>query len=431
MNLLKSVTVIAIIVAIFAGSFTDVYWVENSGQTLAVGSLTPWLKTTSFPNAAAPSCDAYSGYLYCVSLGSQSVYYADINSSGIGTWSETTQFPVLTSSPPSCVAYAGRIYCVAGSDVFYATINSSGVGTWMTTQSYPSYVIVQNACVVFSGYIYCIGGEEPNRLVNASATDYVYYAQILQNGISSWNETTPYPIADLSLACIESSGYVYCFTGQDVALAGPSCATPSTGACDYYAKLGPSGVSNWRQTADYPFFAELSTCTANFSSVYCVGGIEQSDGKLYSTSLVYNAADNISGIGSWQKSSPYPASSWGDSCVVYSNYVYCVGGESGTVGNGHGINDSYYSEIVSPSMNAALTALSNTSKFDMYALSTIAIALASIVGLLIISRINRERISVNSTNRSNNSTSSARKAFVSMQGTCFAGKLRLTLFKFW
>jgi hypothetical protein len=316
-----------IIAVIFSGSLSEVLWVSNLNHPLAVGDLTPWIRTTSYPNANPPTCVAYSGYLYCVSYGSQFVYYSEINSSGIGTWIETTEFPNVTHTAPSCVSYSGRMYCVYGSEVFYASINSSGVGAWIATQRYPSYVVFANQCVVFSGYIYCVGAEKPNDPVNASAHNYVYYAQIVPNGTSAWNETTSYPLGFIGVRCVEISGYIYCLTGEYLGSSNPPCpATPSTGACDYYAKLGPSGVSNWNLTRDYAFLANLPSCTVYSSSVYCISGEKQSNDykQFYSTSLVYHATANASGIGTWEETTPFPFPGWDPACVGYSSYIYCV-----------------------------------------------------------------------------------------------------------
>ena len=85
------------------------------------------------------------GYIYCVGAASspiQQVYYAPISSTGIGTWSNTTSYPVEMYAA-GCSISDGYIYCVgtrktaSEAQVYYAPISSTGIGTWTSTTSYP------------------------------------------------------------------------------------------------------------------------------------------------------------------------------------------------------------------------------------------------------------------------------------------------------
>ena len=81
-------------------------------------------------------------------------------------WNSTTTYPLMVSGH-SCVTSSGYIYCVGGArgsppqfydSVYYALLNSSGVGAWTKTTSYPTK-ITGESCVASYGYIYCVGGK--------------------------------------------------------------------------------------------------------------------------------------------------------------------------------------------------------------------------------------------------------------------------------
>src|SRR5271170_2610872 len=140
---------------------------------LSASGVGAWVSTTSYPsNVESQSCVAESGYIYCVGGNPNSpdsptdaVYYAPLSASGVGTWVSTTSYSVAVQNQ-SCVAQSGYIYCVGGvtspypsfiGSVYYAPLSSSGVGTWTSTTNYPAFIFAQS-CVTASGYIYCIAG---------------------------------------------------------------------------------------------------------------------------------------------------------------------------------------------------------------------------------------------------------------------------------
>ena len=167
------------------------------------------------------------------------VFYAQLSSTGsVGAWSETTDYGAVSGKSgaggigaewPSCVEYNGYIYCVAGaipqgltSKVFYAQLSSSGVGPWTETTDFGAAsgvtgaggtVTFQLACVVDSGYVYCVGYN----------TSKVFFAKLLSSGVGPWTETTDYGassgnsgsggVAISSTACVDSAGYIYCVGG--------------------------------------------------------------------------------------------------------------------------------------------------------------------------------------------------------------------------
>jgi hypothetical protein len=190
------------------------------------GVVGAWSPTTSFPIPVdAQSCVASSGYIYCVggideaagtnatSYPSELVYYAPLSSSGIGSWSKSLSYPAGTYLP-SCAEDNGYVYCVGGVNSggdavntdYYASLSSSGVGTWTPTTPYP---IVANgqSCATSSGYVYCVGGAGSSSYLNN-----VYYATVSSAGIASWTKAGNYPQSVLT-DCAISSGYMYCVGG--------------------------------------------------------------------------------------------------------------------------------------------------------------------------------------------------------------------------
>src|SRR5256712_6475037 len=147
--------------------------------TISSSGVGTWNPTTSYPiSIFEQSCVTNSGSIYCVGglttsspFITNAVFFAPISSSGVGTWNPTTSYP-LPIFEQSCVARASFVYCVGGQanpsvfspgptiDVFFAPISSSGVGTWTTTTNYP-LPISQQSCVTRAALTYCVGGKPP------------------------------------------------------------------------------------------------------------------------------------------------------------------------------------------------------------------------------------------------------------------------------
>src|SRR2546422_2396697 len=147
--------------------------------TISSSGVGTWNPTTSYPiSIFEQSCVTTSGSIYCVGglttsspFITNAVFFAPISSSGVGTWNPTTSYP-LPIFEQSCVARASFVYCVGGQanpsvfspgptiDVFFAPISSSGVGTWTTTTSYP-LPISEQSCVTRAALTYCVGGNPP------------------------------------------------------------------------------------------------------------------------------------------------------------------------------------------------------------------------------------------------------------------------------
>jgi len=191
------------------------------------GAIGNWTRTTSYPIPIDTQyCAAYSARIYCVagnnetdgtnahSTASNSVWYAPLSSSGIGAWSPSTPYPKNLHFP-SCFSDANYIYCLGGADnnnnaqstAYYAVLTSTGVGTWTSTTAYPIQASGQ-ACAFSSGYIYCVGGQENSN----SYSHAVYYAPVSSSGIGVWKQSGHYPIS-VGTTCVISSSYMYCVGG--------------------------------------------------------------------------------------------------------------------------------------------------------------------------------------------------------------------------
>ena len=159
---------------IFTFTVTDTY-TSDTAPTAPITVLT----TTPSP----ASC-----YIYCVSFDPagdlvSGAGYAPLTSSDVGTWKHTKGYYAISGGGTyligtDCVTANGYIYCVGGSNpnndnlptdsVYYAPITSSGVGTWTAaTNTYPLDVnggvtsspygsTTNTQCYSTNGYIYCV-----------------------------------------------------------------------------------------------------------------------------------------------------------------------------------------------------------------------------------------------------------------------------------
>jgi hypothetical protein len=213
-------------------------------------------------------------------------YFAPLASNGtVGSWSATTQFPIPIDSQ-SCAASSGFVYCVGGNNetdgsnadstasnsVWYAPLSASGIGSWSQTAAYPDDVYFPS-CVAAEGYIYCLGGVDSNfNPVSVS-----YSASLASTGVGPWTQTTAYPIKESGQACAVSSGYIYCVGGEEG-------QGSYTGAA-YQASLSSGTIGTWSQVAAYPLSSQTD-CVISSGNMYCVGGFDgssvgENDGVYY------------------------------------------------------------------------------------------------------------------------------------------------------
>jgi len=249
------------------------------------------------------SCVVSSGYLYCVggshdAAGDDvaSSYYAQLGSGGAGTWFYTTPYPIPVDAE-SCVAASSYIYCVGGNNetdgtdgtvapsnsVWYAQLTSSGIGRWNKTTAYPADSYLP-ACFTEGHDIFCIGGVDSSDNPLGSA----YYASLSRSGVGQWIPTTAYPLPSTGQACAVSESYVYCVGG---ATSGGQYATFTSAV--YYAKISSSGIGTWKGGPDYPTSVG-TTCAIYSARLYCVGGYDGS-AQGENNKVFYAPLSSISG----------------------------------------------------------------------------------------------------------------------------------------
>ena len=331
---LRSTGVHTIAVLTFVAFFVVIMIAAPVARPASAETLGSWTSTTPWENSVSTgitgeSCATYSGYIYCVGgflVGGprSGVYYAPISSSGVGTWTATTSYPTGFDGG-SCAISAGYIYCVGGDTdsagdytkvVYYASISSSGVGTWTSTTSYP-IIIAQESCATSGGYIYCVGGTADESYPN-TPSDAVEYASVSSSGVGAW-QTSTLPVVLAGESCNISSGYIYCVGGDTAQI-----PTPYSDLV-LYASVSSSGVGTWTVTTHYPTDITYSSCGTYSGYIYCVGGFI--DGSSFA-SAVYYAPVSSSGVGTWTSTSSYPGEIYLQSCPIYQGYIYCVGGQN-------------------------------------------------------------------------------------------------------
>jgi len=269
-----------------------------------------------------------------------------------GPWVATSAYPLQAGGNAgvlgqSCVTVSSSIYCVGGEDVngaphnstYGATISSSGIGNWTLEQyAYPQSVMFES-CVSGSIYVYCVGGTHDSKGDDVPNS---YFAEVGANGLGNWTITSPYPVATDSLSCVPSSGYVFCMGGENETSGTNATATESNSV--WYASMSPSGLGTWSRTTAYPAGMFFPGCSALGGYIYCLGGLVGT-GTQTAVASSYYAAVSPEGLAQWTESTAYPLQVTAQSCTTASTFLYCVGG---IVGASAATSNVYYSGL-SPS----------------------------------------------------------------------------------
>lgn len=165
--------------------------------------------------------------------------------------------------------------------------------------------------------------------------------------LTEWTSGSPalgvvvnsYPSFVAGESCVAQASVVYCVGG----LNGTAYPTNLT----YSAVLNPLGVGQWGRLSDYPTNVAGESCVVDSGYIYCVGGFER--GTNSSSSPVVLAASYYSkltstGLGGWKRTTDYPFSVFDQSCAVSADYVYCVGG---VTSNSTGVSIVEYAQLSS------------------------------------------------------------------------------------
>lgn len=329
--LIVVVIVVIAIIAIFA--YTALTATTSSSTSSWYSAAVYPLQYNNVNGVSGQQCVSSSSYIYCVggddSNGSprNAIYSSNPLSSSaenISSWTTDSNVYPMPINGASCVTFGNNIYCIGGNydDAFddtassyFASLSNGVVGTWNSTTSYPIPIDSQS-CVVSSGYVYCVGGNNETGGVdgNSQNSTSVYYASISNSGIGNWTLTNAYPSGVYYASCYASGGYIYCLGGAD--------ASNSAVNSVYYASLSSNGVGTWTQTTGYPASVSGQSCVIVSSTIYCVGG-EANNGD-YSNAVHY-APLSSSGVGAWKTGATYPDTVQTD-CATAGGLVYCIGG---------------------------------------------------------------------------------------------------------
>jgi len=148
---------------------------------------------------------------------------------------------------------------------------------------------------------------------------------------STWPCAASYPIqvgGNLGVAgeqCATNSTYVYCVGGVD-ANGGPRNEV-------YVGTISATGnITGWSlSTNSYPQDVSGQSCVLSSGYLYCVGGIHDDAGDDLASSY-YARVEGNGSVGPWQPTTHYPVPIDSESCVASSSYIYCVGGNNETDG---------------------------------------------------------------------------------------------------
>jgi hypothetical protein len=128
-----------------------------------------------------------------------------------------------------------------------------------------------------------------------------------------------------SQQCFTNSTYFFCVGGIDTSY------TPSDTV--YSATVsGSNNVTGWvLDPQSYPIPIAGQSCVVDSGYIYCVGGYDDASGDDVA-STYYSQIANGS-LGPWTSTTPYPVPVDSQSCVTWSSNIYCVAGNNETDGN--------------------------------------------------------------------------------------------------
>ena len=301
-----------------------------------------WKSTTPYPVPANmvgnrvsqyPTCVTANNYVYCmdsqfsvttsgenISYGyeNNAIFFAQLSSSGIGTWKRTKNYPAaafLSSEAPTCVVYADVIYCLGGegdqgfvNDTYYAKLNTTGgINKWEYSANSSPMIGEGFDCLTYQSKIYCIGTDP--------IENNTYYANLSGQGITQWHTSeSTFPIQELFASCIAYDSRIYCIGGSSFQSSqlGNSLDNIS------YATISSNGLSAWNAAPPYPYYVGGGlSCNISGNYVYCVGGgadvLSADDSPI---NLTYFAPISETGIGTWRQTTSYPMSISNAACVI-------------------------------------------------------------------------------------------------------------------
>lgn len=320
-----------------------------------------WKSTTSYPIVFGyGSCSASNGYIYCVGTGyppDNESYYAPISNTGIGLWKPTTNY-FASFTQDSCSIANGYIYCIGTSgpapspwdkctvpypgsiscsgypppynQSYVASVSSNGIGTWQNATDYPiTYGPSIGSCSISNGYIYCTGN------LGANGSNQSYFAVVSNNSISTWQNTTKYPIP-LTVSGADCSIFnndVYCVGGGK---------TP-TYKVEYSAKISDSGIGTWQMNGSNAN-SNMPSCTISITNKY-IACLEPSSQQPSTISLNLSNQSIAASLKGITNAINFAVLSYNPSCVVSNNYIYCIGSQNINNSSSVNLTETYYAPL--------------------------------------------------------------------------------------
>jgi hypothetical protein len=362
-------------------SGTDGYEVLhiNNGGNGDIGAFSTLPSGNDFANARfSQATVAYNGYLYLMGGFDGATFYNDVQSAKIGSGGTLSAWTTLTGDNFNIGRFAfnalannGYLYIIGGAsnasvacgstgtelcnDVQYATFNGSGGlsaptscpgganygGTIWCEGTNFNTARAESAAAVYNGYLYIMGGCTNDSAGCINIASDVQYTPINNNGSlgASWTTDTSSPLNSLTVpgagmlgfSAVAYNGYMYAVGGCSAEDSGGSCTN-----LDYDVQYAPININGslgtWASTSSMPDSIEGSFTTAYNGYIYVIGGDDNSagDGTLIST--VYSAPINLGGsLGSWTNdpnggSAIVANTGYLQSGAVYNGFLYIMGG---------------------------------------------------------------------------------------------------------
>lgn len=362
-TLVELLIVVAIVAVIAIVTLTNFFGASKSQNLTGTGSEIVALAREAQSNAMS----GYQGTawgIYFSNATNTKPFYAIISSSTYSTGTVVSQYPL-----PSDVAFAtstlatGATTTVAFSPVSGATTASTTItiysvqnpslvynitfhamgqvsyntmstvasnptlGVWQTTSPIPlnesGNGTITQLGFAYNGYMHVMD------MFNSPT---IWYAAINSNGsLGSFATTTPLRNTG-AYTIVPYDNYVYLVGGE------PDPGGFSTTSV-LYATMNSNGtLGAWAKAQTLPSPLSENVSAAYNGYLYVVGG--WNDGILQGTSTVLYATINATGsLGSWVKTTPLPAVTYGPPGLVYNGYLYDFGGyyakinANGTVGS--------------------------------------------------------------------------------------------------
>lgn len=307
-----------------------------TAQAATPGVVGSWTSGANLPASMGGEAAAtYNGYLYVIGGSdggtySWAVYSAKVNNDGsITPWAtETNHLPTVVTSA-SAVAYNGYLYVMGGysgsihTSVYYAKLNNDGsVGSWNTSANPLTQGLQEANAYAYNGKLYISAGRDGS----GNSYKQTYYATLNSSdgSVDTWT-TSPQLLPNNITAAASAvhNGYVYIMGGYKLGVLSDI----------YYTKINTDGTINAWSTASNSLpqsMYQMGAVVVN-DNLYAIGGY----GSSSALDTVYYAPLNSDGsVGSWKTNAvTLPTATYMHQTVTYNNYIYVLGGNTGSYTN--------------------------------------------------------------------------------------------------